>query len=109
MVVGVNVMLAFTVAPQPAGRPVKDCDPLEYKNGPAVNGELKVTEISQIVPEHAQSARFAQLSEVEPPLFVTVTLIGFPKQVVHDGTASKKLMSSCTSQVRLLMIVALQL
>ena len=101
-------MLAFTVAPQPAGRPVKDCDPLEYKNGPAVNGELKVTEISQIVPEHAQSARFAQLSEVEPPLFVTVTVIGFPAQFTHVGFNSEKLISTCTSQVRLLVIVILQ-
>ena len=76
MLVGVNVILAFTVAPQPEGRPVKACDPVEYKNGPALNGEVKVTEMSQIVAEQAQSARLEQLSEVEPPLFVTVTAIG---------------------------------
>ena len=98
----------LTVPPQLTGTPDNDCVPPEYKNAPVVKGEVKVTEISQIVPEHAQSARFAQLSEVEPPLFVTVTVIGFPAQAEQVGIDSKKLMFNCTSQVRLLVMVILQ-
>lgn len=102
----VNDMLAPDVAAQAPGRPDNICVPAEYKNGPAAIGLVMVTEISHIVFVQPQ---VAQLMGVAPPLFITVTLIGFPEQPIQVGFFSIKLMSNCKSQARALVMVTLQL
>lgn len=106
IVVLVNDILAPGVAAHPTGKPDNIAVPAEYRDGPAAIGLVIVTEISHIAFAHPQ---LVQLRAVEPPLFVTVTLIGFPGQPTQLGFFSRKLMSICKSQARLLLMVTLQL
>jgi hypothetical protein len=60
--------------------------PFEYKKGPAVNGLVKVIDMSQMLGEHDH--RPVQLRFVEPPFASTVMFTGLPKHAVHGGRFS---------------------